>query len=960
MPDIRVFRRKRGGRAVFRIAVVAAAALVAAVTARPAFAQRPVSSDAVLGFEDLSAWRMSASVAGSSSVVLTGVRTQGASAFAIANPAKLTVLTSVALPSTTAGLAGVGVPGAKFSVDVRVPASAKLGSLLLFVTSASCGLNAVPLGVASFGALRPDTFQTISFPVTDFVRRRLARAAFADLRLVLALSVPRGTGEYVMDNLRVHAVQAVVADASTQVPDGYGGSIDFDVSGDPLGRPSQEQTFDVGPIQVPARLHLKAGAVGSSTVQLDLGYGPTAIAATCLYAPDGADPSQAWYALASCSGGPQPGDIVSAAWARLAVADGDSTLRLRAQIARRPLGDVLGSNIIPPMPTYWGDDDGCALQPGDGLVVPASQGCRDTIAEASRIVTGYFDEVTRASPAAGWIVAPVPEFAKRHGDFTPDSATPLLAPIRTMAPLAAANALVINEEGHANRGGMFDAYWKLTGGLNYTSFPDSDRALTHLDADFSTHGVFLGGDVKVFDVSASADSDTGQTVPSSIAASSHAEAHLYLFGLEYPAGGLRSDPSGSFTKTIPLFNQTFDAPPIHFWIFAIKVGLSADAGLDLAGGVSPSGITLSATPQGTIGAHLWGGIDIFVASGGVDVTVDLLAARAPIVAQASWFLDRSLASCSASVDGSVDADLTISSGGGHVDLVATFGPCPLCDDESVTLFSWRPLVSVPISVYHQQLSAASFPLPASLCTANSLTASISGPSSDSGPVYGTTSIPLAGVAYSNNSSGPPTNISCAYFSWSVDTPGDTVSGTGCSARILFANTPHLATITLTVNHPVTDKFGRQLFETGSATKTVTVSQTAGARIVLIEELLSNRSITPGPVSPQLTELSGPAVGGYFITGRFVAADGTVDPSTGVTYGWSMLHNGLTRDLSCAAGISHCVFDGVRIIRTKTAWDPREDDADSTGVYTVTFTVTNTATNAVLGSASFDANFYTLR
>jgi hypothetical protein len=960
MQDMRVFRRKRGCRRVCHI--VAAAALVAAATGQPVFAQQLVPAEAVLGFEDLSAWRISASLAGSTSVVLTGIRTQGAAAYAVDNPAKLTVLTSAALSSTSAGLAGIGVPGAKVAIDVRLPATGRLGSLLLFVTSASCGLNAVPLGVVSFGDLRPNTFQTVSFPVTEFVRRRLARAAFADLRFVLTLALPRATGQYVMDNLRVRAVQGVTTDASTQVPDGYGGSVDFDVSGDPMGNPFQEHTFDVGPIQVPARLHLKAGAVRSSRAQLDLGYGPAAVAVSCLYIPESGDPSQRWYAFSSCSGGPQPGDIVSAAWARLAVANGDATMRLRAQIARRPLGDQLGSEIIPPMPTYWGDEDGCMLQSGGGVVVPASQSCNDAIAEASRIVTGYFDEATRARPAAGWIVAPVPEFAKRHGDFTPDSATPLLAPLGTMATLAPANALVIHEEGHANPGGMFDAYWKLTGGLNYTSFPDSDRALTHLDADFSTHGVFLGADVKVLDVSASADSDTGQTIPSARAASSHAEAHMYLFGLEYPAGGFQSDPSGSFTKTIPLFNQTFDAPPIHFWIFAVKVGLSADAGLDLGGGVSPSGITLSATPQGTIGAHLWGGIDIFVASGGVDVTVDLLAVRAPIAAQASWFLDRSLASCSASIAGSVDADLTVSSGGGHVDLVATFGPCPLCDDESVTLFSWKPLFSMPISVFHQQLALASVPLPASLCTANSVTASISGPSSDFGPVYGTaTSIPLAGIAYSNNASGLPTSIGCAYFSWSVDTPGDTISGTGCSARIAFANTPHLATITLTVNHPVTDKFGRQLMETGSAIKKVTVSRAEGARIVLIEELLSNSSIIPGPTSPQLSLLGGPPQGGYLITGTFVAADGTVDPSSGVTYGWTVLHNGVTQDISCAADITHCVFGSnpTRIIRTKTTWDPALD-IDQTNGYTITFTVRSTATNALIASSSFDAVFRNLR
>lgn len=947
---------------------LACAALLAFST--PARAQHlaaaPTAAADVLGFEAASAWQLSTSDSGTT-FTLTPARTQGTAALSVGNPRNGARLTSRPVASGAVQLAGLGASGASLSIDVRLPGgrlASNSGTLRLSLTSPSRGLHKVPLGKVDFYGLRTGTYQTLSFPISGQARKALMTSAFNDLSFELALT-SRVPGEYLFDNLRVRSASGVTADATTRPPAGFGGSVDFDldldapppvdpITGAALPVPDG-QPFELGPVQVPGGFHVKTGtATVTSTLTLDLGYAPASLITSCVYVPDILDAAQKSYVFASCTGGSRPGDIVSASWARLRILNGVSPLRVRAQLARRPLGDQLGTGIIPPMPTFWGDDDTCISGPA-GQVVSTSPSCADTLEQTSRIITGYFDAVNADNTADGWIVAPVPEFAKRHGDGSPqnlDAPAPLFASMRSS--LAAAPASVpFNQSGHLDEGGLFDAYWQLVGGIDYTSFENTDRATTHLGASFSTHGVLLGQDISVLDVSASADTDTGQTVPGPLPASSHLSTRMHVFGIEYP--GFTTDTSGQIDQTIPLFNPPpFDLPPIRIWIFAIKAGVKAQAGLTISGGLQARGIDLALVPQGSIAAHVFGGVDIFVASAGVDASIDLIRVRVPVSASAEWLLDRSPASCSGELVGALDGDITLSSGGGEVDLVVSYGICPFCDDESLTIFDWPALSQSEYALFHETLDIAQFALPTALCTGVPAQVTVQSPSSTFQPVYGAVGYPLTGIASSRNTGllfGQALTCTNSTYEWSVSNPADIITGTGCDAIIHFANGAHTSVITLVVRHSVTDANGRVLTESGTGSKSVTVSVLPLG--VTITSVLNVDTRVAEFFNPLLAT-TGPAPNGYIVTGEFLPPPG-VDV-TDIRYRWFAEHAGVTTDITCSlSNLDGCVPDGLGFSLRQVHWMPPNVN-DSSG-FIVTLKAISKTTGDVVGSDSFLADFY---
>src|SRR5260370_34966134 len=80
-----------------------------------------VDSNAIMGFETPPAWIANGNAASDTMVSATTTRTQGSFAYALANPANLTTLTSMPVASTPRALAGLGNPGAIFEVDVMLP-----------------------------------------------------------------------------------------------------------------------------------------------------------------------------------------------------------------------------------------------------------------------------------------------------------------------------------------------------------------------------------------------------------------------------------------------------------------------------------------------------------------------------------------------------------------------------------------------------------------------------------------------------------------------------------------------------------------------------------------------------------------------------------------------------------------------------------------------------------------------
>ena len=313
------------------------------LAAAAAMANAATDSNAVLGFETPAGWMVKGDDAIPTALVSTTTRTQGNFAVALVYPASHNALTSLPVSSAATALSGLGNPGSVFEIDVLTPGDrfnpGNPGSLALSVSSSSAGLNHEYLGEVDFSRFPPGVYNTMQFAISDKVRNALGTGSFNDLVIELVLSSPgRGEreGQYLLDNLRVHSVPLVTGHPGLTPPPGYGGSVDFVV----FGATPVAQSFPVEVLQVPDSLHLKLGAAGSTTVQLAIGYEGTP-AFTCSFAANTSDPTGQYYAITSCTGGMQPGDLVGADWAQITIVGGDPTMKLRAQIAANPMGDLV-------------------------------------------------------------------------------------------------------------------------------------------------------------------------------------------------------------------------------------------------------------------------------------------------------------------------------------------------------------------------------------------------------------------------------------------------------------------------------------------------------------------------------------------------------------------------------------------------------------------------------------------
>jgi len=266
---------------------------------------------------------------------------------------------------------------------------------------------------------------------------------------------------------------------------------------------------------------------------------------------------------------------------------------------------------------------------------------------------------------------------------------------------------------------------------------------------------------------------------------------------------------------------TDNLPPIQIWIFSITFGVSATAGVDLQGNLTAKGLQLTLEPSGTISAHLEGGVSIVVASGGVDVSIDLIEVSAPVTAQVTLQPDPTPAQCAMVVSSSLNAQVTIGSGGGEVDLVVTFGICPFCDTESWTLFSWGPLASFTTTLFDLPLTnGVAVPLAVSACT-QPLNVTIISPT---GTVFSGAPVNLAA-----SFDGAPTGTVAT--TWTGFVAGDSPSGSNTTGTETFGPIGPRS-LTVTMVDALTDRFGRTITDTGSASETIQVQQLqAGSYII---------------------------------------------------------------------------------------------------------------------------------
>ncbi len=830
------------------VAVVAVAlGLVADAAAQQS--QTALSSDDILGFESLSAWSATGSSASPAFMLSsTSTRTQGEAAYAVSNPPNMVKLFSQPVSNSATALAGVGNSGSAFRLDILIPVqqgnAVNSGYIQPYINSPSLGLSKVALTQVYFTGLPAGVYTTLSFPIPDAVRTVLSGATFSDLTFELDINSPgKVTGAYLLDNLRVHSPPT---DSNTPPP-GYGLSVEL-VAIAGTSNPATA-SFDASPVQVPEDFHfMKPTDSSSATLELDLGYDGTP-SFTCLYGPDPSDSLH--YVLASCTGGVQAGDLVGASWARLTILNA-TTGKVRAQLARNPVGDAVGRGIIPPMPTFWGDFTNCVPAPASAPTdtpVTYSSSCDDQTAQASQIVTNYFNGLDSSTAPQDWIVTPAPDFARRFGDGAPND---------NLQGPPPPNDPPFDDEGHMNPGGDWDAYWRLAGSLSNTAISGTDEAKTDFSAGLSAHGVVWGYDVDVLDVQTALDTDTGQTTPNHKDPNASGSIGVYVFGLltHY----YQADTNNAFSVNIADDKVEYEIARVQIWIFSITLKAGGKVALAASGGVSGSGPSVSFGPSVGITADVAGGIDVGVASGTVDAEVELLKVGTPVTVTAKWSTNNNANVCAITVNTKLTGKATISSLGGQIDLVATFGYCPFCFKASETIFQWDPLAEYTDTLFSYAIDKQDFPLPTILCTAP-LTVAIDYPAANAS-LPANIPATVSGHATSTNAS-----ISCSSLSWSFDPTSTNAGGVSPTAASGFCSVPvdfgapnsgssSTYNIVLNASQTFTDEFNRLITETGSASEPITVtSLPAGVYITELTDAYGNVYTIAGG----LVSLSDPGV-----------------------------------------------------------------------------------------------------
>ena len=917
------------------------------------------SPDAIMGFESPYLWGASAaSVNPNFNAQATTVRTQGTEALEVINPPAVVTLSNYPVSSSATALTGIGNRGALLQLDVQVQittiavdpkvqeqaneianeasisseiatTTTNVSSIQAFVSSKSRGLNMVSLGTVSFAKLRTGLYNTIAFNIPDSVSSALGGATYNDLIFTFVVTAPENIlGAYLFDNLRVHSVAMVQSPAGIAPPSGYGGSLNLVVTSNKV----VNRSFTLSPAQIPSSFHLYKGTAPKTSVQLQYGL-DSKPALTCTYLPASTSVSEQGYSFKSCTGGYLAGDLVKSNWMGLLIVNGTVAHELHAQLAVSPLGDLSGSGLIPPMPTYWGDSDTCMPAAVKGKVVTTSTSCASQIKKANQIVNAYFTAVDATHPTADWIVAPVANSALRAGTAIPANFLGNNGP--------PANDIPFDTGGDLNPGGSFDAYWRLSGNLIPTAVAGTDENLTHFDATFTTHGVLFGDDIDVVDAKLTADTDSGQTTPAYKPATSTGNLGFYVFGEEVPSGGLSFSPSTGFSVD-PSWTQEYDLPSIQIWIFDITLGALVDADLKASGSAALSGADLSVVPTASLGGHISGGINLVVADGNVDAKVNLISLSAPIEAQVKWVINPSPELCAATMNGSLKGDVTVASGGGQVDLDATFGYCPFCYTKSWTLFKWNALVSHSWNLFNDTIDLQLFPLPTSMCK-YPITVKIDSPNNGATVLSGLPVV-FTGVAHPND----PNVAYTSTYKWTY-TPGanattmtiDPATANTSNPSVTFATPPvgKTATWTVGLTSTVTDD-----------SATTKIAETASATPITV--LVS--AIKPGVYISQITSSNNgiaivdPTTGVYNVGN----IPGTVTFS-GVVQGGTGTLNTVFSLVYCNDYTPQCTSPGAPTILTTTGAATRTPSATAMpgeGFYKITMTSTGGATTIGTTSA----------
>lgn len=811
-----------------------------------------VGVDDIVGFEDKSGWSDE-----DHKLSLSSLRTEGQSSLAVAPTRDDVELRSALISRNAPVISALSSEGTVVAVDVligagdnqggkgrrvkdddnddecdgnrnlkgRQPPPPSLGNVILSVACKGFDEDDGRLGRVKLVGQRAGSFATAEFAVPAGVRRRLAQAR-GDCRFYLEAHA-HGSGRhgYAFDNLRVRL--------AGQAPAGAAGSADLVATAPFLqvpGVPGAAQ-FPVAVVQVPASLRVKKGSAGKGKATLILDNAGVVVT-TCTFL--GAAQGSA-YQLDRCTDGFMAGDLVAADGVRLSLDSADPQVgptKVRAQLAINPLGDAVGAELLPPMPTFWGDN----------------------AADADAIATAFFKAVNDTSKRdrERFITAPTPEFALPQGTGEPwDN---LQGPPPPNDP-------PFDKESHLG-GGAWDGYWRLAGSLSADNSGDHTRA--HFDATLSAHAVLWSKDIEIAKVTVTADSDRGKvTADKFIEPRTKGTLHSYLFGIELPGGG-EVDPRLGFKASMKLKN-TLSLPKIRIWIFSIGIGVTAFVDVVLEGGLAPIGFDFTLSPSAGVAAHVEGGIDVVVASGGVAADINLLSVKTPMSARGGFTVDTSPAVCGADFSYALDGKLSLGALGGEISLQATFGICPFCDHESWTIYRWPNRDLGTKTLFHYEDTVIKFAFDPSLCRLP-LDVLIKAPAAGATVSSGFPAV-LDGVA--NRAPSETTLdrfVSCGDLVWTSDDGSDIgFPATGCApVGIIWGNAgPRVLTLT------ATNVYG----ETGSATVAITVAGAAPGLHAIIDHPF-------GPAETDKTMGAGAAPPAIPLAARAVGGAG------GTTFSWT--------------------------------------------------------------------------
>jgi hypothetical protein len=425
------------------------------------------------------------------------------------------------------------------------------------------------------------------------------------------------------------------------------------------------------------------------------------------------------------------------------------------------------------MPTFWGDKP----------------------AEIDQIINAYSTalNVPATKTERRFIKMPTPDFALRHGDGSPRNLLdPNLPPIPNDPPFS--------QEGHMNpNSDTWDAWWALSGKLLFDNLADN-RQTSHFEANASVNVMVWGATKTIASMQLTVDTDGGRVTNTGVQQPhSHGELHMFLLNTELPPNGESLDAQTGFLFTEGK-DDVYNAPAFHVWFFKIQAGVTSHAGFTAQGALSANGFRVHVQPDFSLGMHLFGGVDVLIASGGIDANVQLLQVALPIDANLNWAVHTTPGDCKAYVDFSLGANLTLSTLGGNVNLVATLGACPFCYDASWELMHWKGvnLGTVPIFSFDPAKTGlqTTFDLPDVSACRQDLRVEVLSPRVGDTAWQGQT-VRVRGIAGrprgASTSTVPPGQpyidpmledpVSCDHFKWSPATsgtrqPGATPSSSG--------------------------------------------------------------------------------------------------------------------------------------------------------------------------------------